>query len=137
MLYWQQDSLLLICPRIYPQIYHRTPCPAVLICKKVKKKQRRGRIISNFTNAKEETFSSLMTTKLLLVLTVASKIKAFLSLSVWPRRQYTWTLNWKKSLLICFESYQGIPYYQHRKNRQWKCVECKNFDDVRDSLEDK
>ena len=31
----QQDSLLLICPGIYPQIYHRTPCPAVLICKGV------------------------------------------------------------------------------------------------------
>ena len=30
---WQQDFLLLICPRIYPQIYHRTPRPAVLICK--------------------------------------------------------------------------------------------------------
>ena len=59
-------ALLLICPGVYPQIYHRTPCPAVLICKWVKKKQRRGRIISNFTNAKGETFSSLMTTKLLL-----------------------------------------------------------------------
>ena len=66
---WQQDFLLLICPGIYPQIYHRTPCPAVLICKRVKKKkkQRRRRIISNFANAKGETFSSLMTTKLLLV----------------------------------------------------------------------
>ena len=41
---------------------------------------------------------------------VASKTKAFLSSSVWPRREYTWTLNWKQSLLICFESYQGIPY---------------------------
>ena len=31
----QQDSLLLICPRIYPQINqsYRIPCPAVLICK--------------------------------------------------------------------------------------------------------
>ena len=36
--------------------------------------------------------------------------KSFLSPSVWPRREYTWTLNWKQSLLICFESYQGIPY---------------------------
>ena len=30
-------ALLLICPGVYPQIYHRTPCPAVLICKWVKK----------------------------------------------------------------------------------------------------
>ena len=37
--------------------------------------------------------------------------KAFLSPSVWPRREHTWTLNWKQSLLICFESYhQGAPY---------------------------
>ena len=28
-------DLLLTGPGIYPQIYHRTPCPAVLICKGV------------------------------------------------------------------------------------------------------
>ena len=39
-------------PEISPQIYHRTPCPTVLICKGVLKKQRRGRIISNFTKGK-------------------------------------------------------------------------------------
>ena len=32
---WQQDSLLLTSPGIYPQIYHRTPCPSLLICKGV------------------------------------------------------------------------------------------------------
>ena len=31
--FWQQDSLLLTGPEIYPQIYDRTPCPAALICK--------------------------------------------------------------------------------------------------------
>ena len=31
-------------------------------------------------------------------------------LSVWPGTEYTWALIWKKSLLIYFESYQGIPY---------------------------
>ena len=41
---WQQDSLLLICLGAYPKIYHRTICPAVLICKRSNKK-----IISNFT----------------------------------------------------------------------------------------
>ena len=30
---WKQFSLLLTGPGIYPQIYHRAPCPAVLICK--------------------------------------------------------------------------------------------------------
>ena len=30
---WQQDSLLLICPGIYPRICHTNPFTAVLICK--------------------------------------------------------------------------------------------------------
>ena len=58
---WQQDSVLLTGPGIYPQIYHRAPCPAVLLCKGYNKQQRRGRVISNFT--KGQTFSSFMTTK--------------------------------------------------------------------------
>ena len=53
---WQQDSLLLTGPGIYPQVYYRTSCPAVLICKGSSKKQRSSRIIWNFT--KGETFSS-------------------------------------------------------------------------------
>ena len=36
--------------------------------------------------------------------------KAFLPHSVWPGTEYTWALICKKSLLIYFESYQGIPY---------------------------
>ena len=36
--------------------------------------------------------------------------KAFLFPSVWPETEYPWAFTWKKSLLICFESYQGIPY---------------------------
>ena len=35
--------------------------------------------------------------------------KPFLLPSVWPETEYTYALIWK-SLLICFESYQGIPY---------------------------
>ena len=41
---WQQDSVLLTGPGIYPQIYHRAPCPAVLLCKGSNKQQRRGRV---------------------------------------------------------------------------------------------
>ena len=33
--------------------------------------------------------------------------KAFLSPSVWPRREHTWTLNWKQSLLILFWKLPG------------------------------
>ena len=36
--------------------------------------------------------------------------------SVWPRREYTWTLNWEESLVICFENCQGVPC-SHRKSR--------------------
>ena len=36
--------------------------------------------------------------------------KHFILPSVWSETEYTWTLIWKKSLLICFESYQSIPY---------------------------
>ena len=36
--------------------------------------------------------------------------KVLLLPSVPPGTEYTWALIWKKSLIICFESYQGIPY---------------------------
>ena len=36
--------------------------------------------------------------------------KVFLLLSVWLGKKYTCSLIWKKSLLIYFESCQGIPY---------------------------
>ena len=36
--------------------------------------------------------------------------KAFLLPVVWPGTEYTRTLIWKNSLLVCFESYQSIPY---------------------------
>ena len=48
------NMILLTQPGIYPQVYHRTPCPAVLIVRRSKKQQRRDGIISNFT--KGETF---------------------------------------------------------------------------------
>ena len=48
--------------------------------------------------------------------------EAFLLPSVWPGTEFTWALIYKKSLLICFESHQGIPY-SHRQTRQ----KCKHF----------
>ena len=42
--------------------------------------------------------------------------KAFLSPSVWARREYIWKLNWKESLLIRFEKFEGLPC-SHRQNR--------------------
>ena len=36
--------------------------------------------------------------------------KAFLSPSVWARREYTWTLSWKENLLTYFQYFQDVPY---------------------------
>ena len=45
--------------------------------------------------------------------------KVLLFPSVLSGTQYTWALIWKKSLIICFESYQGIPYlFPYRQSRQ-------------------
>ena len=41
--------------------------------------------------------------------------KTFVSSSDWPNREYTWTLSWKESLLICFKSCQGVSYF-YRQN---------------------
>ena len=62
--------------------------------------------------------------------------KAFISTSVWPRREYTWTLNWKESFFICFDNCQGVPYFYRKirnrmMNRMWLPPH------VKDSLEDK
>ena len=51
--------------------------------------------------------------------TLSHSKKSLLVLSVWPGTEYTWALIWKKSLLICFENYQGIPYFfPYRQSRQ-------------------
>ena len=42
--------------------------------------------------------------------------KAFLSPSVWARREHIWKLSLKESLLICIENYQGVPC-SHRQSR--------------------
>ena len=54
---WQQDSVLLICPRICLQIYQKLHVLQCLFVRGSNKKQRRGRIISNFT--KGEAFHLL------------------------------------------------------------------------------
>ena len=93
---WQLDFLLLIDPRIYSQIYPRTPCLALLICKVVylKKEVRLFQILK-----KERLFISYDNQVLWGKLTMWHPLlhppkKAFLSSSVWLRREYTWALNW-------------------------------------------
>ena len=42
--------------------------------------------------------------------------KVFLNPSIWARREHIWKLNWKKSLLIYFENFQGASC-SHRPSR--------------------
>ena len=83
------------------------------------KKQRRGRIISNFT--KGETFFISYDNQVLLKCAPTSCAlprKVFLSPSVWERRESIRKLNWKESLLVCFENCQGVPC-SHWQSRIW------------------
>ena len=64
--------------------------------------------------------------------------KALLLPSAWLRTEYTWALIWKKSLLACFESYQGISYsHTGRVDRNLNILWLTLTLYVRDSLEDK
>ena len=64
--------------------------------------------------------------------------KALLHPSAWPGTEYTWVLILKKSLLVCFESYQSIPYsHTGRLDRNVKILWLTLSLYVGDSLEDK
>ena len=84
------------------------------------KKQKSGRIISNFI--KGVTFHLLWQPSALGGnLTMWRPFlhppkKAFVSPSLWPRREHNWALNWKESLLICFKNCLSVPY-SHRKSK--------------------
>ena len=78
------------------------------------KKQRRGRIFSNFTKGRLFYLlwqpSALGGNLTMWPLFFYPPRKTFLSSSVWPRREYTWTLDWKQSSLIYFENCQDVPF---------------------------
>ena len=125
--------ILLTDPEIYPQKYRRTLCPAELICKGSNKQQRRGGIILNFT--KRETFFISYNSQVLFKVIsrchppsctlwkrssspLQSTQEENVSGHSFERRAYLFVLLiWKKSLLICFESYQGVPYF-YRQSRK-------------------
>ena len=46
-------------------------------------------------------------------------LKTFFSHSVWPRRKYTWTLNWKESLLIYFRKLSGRSLFPREGIGWW------------------
>ena len=109
------NRVLLTGPGIYPQIYHRTPFPEVIICKRFKWKLKGG--VGSFWILQMEILFYVLWEPNALEgnLTIKPSFsrlpkKAFLSRSVWLRRECTWTLIWKKSLLICFKNCQGVSY---------------------------
>ena len=66
--------------------------------------------------------------------------KAFISPSVRARRECIWKLNWKESLLIYFEYFQGVPcFHRQSMNRMMNTFIIVNITPIcrRDSLEDK
>ena len=88
------------------------------------KQQKRGGIISYFT--KENTFFiSYISSSCTL------QKKVFFFPLVRPRREYTWTLIWMRSLLICLKNCQGVPCF-HRQSRKRMMS---TFIMLRDSLE--
>ena len=66
--------------------------------------------------------------------------KAFIFPSVRARRECIWKLNWKESLLIYFEYFQGVPcFHRQSMNRMMNTFIIVNITPIcrRDSLEDK
>ena len=99
---WQKDYLLLTGPGISPQVYDITPCPAVLISEGV------------LSYINQVSYNLAMWSSLLHYCTLPKE--AFFSSSIWERRGYIWKLNWKESLLIYFENFQGASC-SHRQSR--------------------
>ena len=91
---------------IYIQICYRTPCPVDLFVGSSDEKQRRGKIISNFT--KGENFSSLMTTNNQVVLGVISQCGP-------P----SCTLQKRPSSSLQFDPEKNIPGHLIKRRAYW------------------
>ena len=108
---WQQDSLQILNRSWNPQVYHRTPCPAVLICTGV----RQGGGIGLFQISYLTYINQVIIWQCGLPYCTLPKM-VFISPSVRERKEYICKLNWKESLLIYFLNWQGAPcsYRQSR-----------------------
>ena len=123
---WQQDSYFWqVLESIHKFIIelHVLEC---LFVRESSKNQRKGRITSIFT--KGETFHLLWQPSALgsnfTMWPPFLHLKKSLPFpSAWPRREYTWNLNWKESLLICFENCYGVHYF-HKQNRNTMMNTC-------------
>ena len=119
---WQKDSLILTGPGIYPQIYQRTSCPVVLICKGVWQNTKKGWDYFKYSK-RRDFFISFDNQVLLRAISQCGSVSYPVQKrpssppSLWLSRAYTWTLNWKEILLICSENCLGVPYsYRQSRN---------------------
>ena len=112
---WQQDSSLLTSPGISPKVYHRTPCLQCLFVRGFNKKQKMGRIISNFITYIYQPSDNIA---MWFLLTPFQKRSLFplqfgqednISGNSIERRVY---------ILIYFENWLGAPC-SHRQSRNW------------------
>ena len=117
---WQQDSLLLKGTGIYSWnlSLNSMTCSAYLQGGLIKNK---GGVGLFEISLKERLFISYGNYMPLGVISQCAPIlhlpkKAFLSPSLWSRREHTWTLSWKENLLICFENCLGVSY-DHKQSR--------------------
>ena len=109
---WQQDSILLnlLLECIHKFIIELHVLQFLFARGSNKQQRRRG--INFFVSYDNQVFLVISQCGLF----SHSPKRAFLFSSVWPQREYTWTLNWKETLLICFENCQGVPY-PHKQSR--------------------
>ena len=109
---WRQESLLLTGPGIYPQVYHRTTCPAVLNVRASNKKQRTVGLSQ--ISKKEILFHLLWQPRAL-----GSNLKMSLPFLNPPKNSITFTriitLKWKESLLVCFENCLSVEIIFNKK----------------------
>ena len=121
-LFLGDNRILLTGPGIYSHIYHRTPCPTVLICEGSNKQQRRGDIISNFTKG-DTFFISYKDQGLLGPISRCSpsfhplKKDLPLPFRLAKKRIYPDTQLKEELTYFFFESCQGVPYF-HRGSRK-------------------
>ena len=108
--YWLKNSNFILQSRMAELIESRTYLSTLKIVRMFPILTSRNRLINTFIivditptcNVRDSSWDKSML--------FCSKKESLLP-SVWPGTEYTWALIWKKTLIICFESYQGI--YPH------------------------
>ena len=120
------DSMILLTgPAIYPKIYHRTPYPAVFICKGVQRKARKGSWLFRISQ-KWSLFSSLITTQLSWVpshnmasFLVPSRKRPPPLLQFGPEENILGNSFEKRAYWFVFKAATGFPIPTGRVEKEW------------------